>query len=589
MIYDVAGELTQRIGRGAEIVELRDAFEEATGAAAPSSFTSEVSSLARRGVLEKVGGRAGHTLYAPAGSGLRGIQNEDDDALLVLRALRSAYRRLRRAVSTREVAEELRRLGLELSSDSLNAVKKYLETLSRRRTRGAKGMKAPQVRRVAFKSFTGAPSAHWVPADVQGQVRVAPRSTADALRYAIFMAEADLLRPASRSELRWWLGTPLGRASSAGVLKSPKRISGPLGRLARHDAEFDWEVGRVHAVETPFTCHGGGPTRYSTAPPTPIDLSLCAIEDGLRQLRPADELKDCGVLARRARMAKSDAMGTLAAVRRDLLGGLFVGLMEGVPDRGHLVHRVRLAGQAMQQWVEDAGLNPDRAEGRLRRLRERAFQVGALETLIGDHAGLAVDHLRVGQAATCSYEQVAPLVEAAGAFLDVPEGAEKALLERVRRFPVQEAPGKERFGKAHALDLARLDRVDTLAELWQLFPVPRTRALLTSAQLLLGHVLRDGDLVASVLRLTPPPKAADRRAMTVALGMLGVVPERGDPLDAHNPDDTAAWCLAVIFATLGQAEGVLAEALTSSRGAARRTIDTALMRLSAGYTFSAIG
>src|SRR5690606_3815824 len=134
-IVEMAAALTETLGRGATVAALRFDYEQRYGSKAPRSFTSEVHSLVRRGVMERTGGRAGHTLYAPAGSRLHVRESDQDDALLVLKALRSAYRRTGRAVSTSEVTAELRRLKLKLSTTSVNAVKKRLETLSQRRVR----------------------------------------------------------------------------------------------------------------------------------------------------------------------------------------------------------------------------------------------------------------------------------------------------------------------------------------------------------------------------------------------------------------------------------------------------------------------
>lgn len=62
----------------------------------------------------------------------------------MLRAVRSGFKRLRRPLSTREIAAEVKRLGLNPESRSPNAVKKYLETLSKGRIRGARGFRAPR-------------------------------------------------------------------------------------------------------------------------------------------------------------------------------------------------------------------------------------------------------------------------------------------------------------------------------------------------------------------------------------------------------------------------------------------------------------
>lgn len=138
--------------------------------------------------------------------------------------------------------------------------------------------------------------------------------------------------------------------------------------------------------------------------------------------------------------------------------------------------------------------------------------------------------------------------------------------------------------------MAKLDRVDVLVDLWDAFPVPRALAAIKSAHLALGHVFRDADLVASLFRLTPEPKAADRRALLVMPGLLGVVPDlEGSNIDPEDSDDASAWALAAILATAGRAEEPLSLARAIFKGPARRVLDTALMRIDGGCVFSAVG
>lgn len=589
VIVATARTLCEELGRGAEIAELRRAYEARTGQKAPRSFTSEIHSLARRGVLERTGGRAGHTLYAPVGSGLAGRESNQDDALLVLRALESAYERTGRAVSTAEVSAELRRLGLRLSSNHVNAVKKRLETLSLQRTRGAPTMRRPQVIRINAESTTGQPSAHWIPADVIGQVAVAPRSRADALRRAVFCASLELFRPVSRRELRWWLSTPAAEQTLRGLIAS-RNFSGDLGRLARHDAAYEWNVGRVHTVRTEFTCHGGGDPRYLLGPPAPIDVALCRIEDALLLLRPADELHAIQVVRRRAQNTRSDVLAVLAEIREDLLVSLVHSLLEDFPDRRHLIHRAWLVSGGLRRWIEQAErLTHNQRDGRLRALGNRDYQLSALAKLADKpRPGLKPRCLRIGQAAAVDYTEIRPLVECAADRIGVSRRSAHVLIQATRRVPLRK-PRQNRFGRANEQPLARLDRVDVLSGLWDLFTVPRAHSLLLGAQLALGYVLRDAQLLESLLRQLPGHASYERRTLVVALGLLGEVPSYAEAgLDPSAADDAAAWALAAILARGFDAKEVLAAEKRSLAGPARQVIDEALMRVSVGYPFSAI-
>lgn len=114
------------------------------------------------------------------------------------------------------------------------------------------------------------------------------------------------------------------------------------------------------------------------------------------------------------------------------------------------------------------------------------------------------------------------------------------------------------------------------------------RQNLVSAQLVLGHVLRDAALLKSLLSQIPTSGSAERHMFVVALGLLGEAP-RVDEACLEDVEDAAAWALATILTFGFSAEQVLAGALRSVAGPARRLIDTALLRVSAGYLFSAIG
>lgn len=115
-----------------------------------------------------------------------------------------------------------------------------------------------------------------------------------------------------------------------------------------------------------------------------------------------------------------------------------------------------------------------------------------------------------------SYDEIRPLLGIASRRLGISARAGRSVIDRARRFPVEATPGVERFGRAEEHDLARIDRVDALVDLWEQFRAPRARRL------------------------------------------------------------------------VGSAEGLLEEARAVLRGPARHAVDTALMRVSAGFPFSAV-
>ncbi|HKK07882.1 MAG TPA: hypothetical protein VKA44_03280 [Gemmatimonadota bacterium] len=146
-LVELIGARAEALGRGLEVDEIREAWEEAEGEEAPRTLTAEVSSLKRRGVLRAAGGRPGHTLYAPAGMTGLTKRREDDDAVIVLDALRRFFEREGWAASTRAVEQEIRAGERELTSQHVNAVKRYLDTLARETVRGPKSSRAPELPR----------------------------------------------------------------------------------------------------------------------------------------------------------------------------------------------------------------------------------------------------------------------------------------------------------------------------------------------------------------------------------------------------------------------------------------------------------
>lgn len=308
-IVQVAATLAGRLGRGAEVAQLREAFEQATGSKAPSSFTSEVHSLKKRGLLEVVGGRASHTLLAPAGFEPDQTQRADDEALLVLEALRSVYRRLRRPVSTREVEDELERLELPLAPDNANTVRQHLHTLCRETRRGPKAARKPKARKIDVDGPSGQPTSHWLPAAAEPRSEATPgaRSKAAAIRLVVGRVQEALGRPATRTEIRWWIDGP-GRQTDVSRTLSARYAGRRLSDTWRWDRKADGEAGRLHPVSTPLTCHGGPPVRWSLGPPSLDDAALAHLEDLVAALRPADESESIRRLERRSAALRSEAL-----------------------------------------------------------------------------------------------------------------------------------------------------------------------------------------------------------------------------------------------------------------------------------------
>lgn len=164
------------------------------------------------------------------------------------------------------------------------------------------------------------------------------------------------------------------------------------------------------------------------------------------------------------------------------------------------------------------------------------------------------------------------------------------LIERVRRFPAPEAAGRERFGEADANPLSHVARVEAINAVYELFSVPRARSLITDARRLLGHALRDADLLQDLLDDLDDRTGFPRGALVVGLGMLGeavgfgqVVPDRSDD------DAAAAWALPIVLADLEEAEEALEVHRGEALNPARRRLETALRRGRGRYLISTVG
>lgn len=591
-IVQVATSLSNRLGRGAEVSELREAFEQETGAEAPASFTSEVHSLKRRGLLDVVGGRASHSLLAPAGFEPDTRQREDDEALVVLRALRAAYGRLGRPVSTREVEEAVGRSGDPFTPHNANTVRQHLHTLCRETERGPKAARMPKARKIAAAGPSGQPTSHWLPANAEPQRQATPaaRSKSAAIRLATGRVQDVLGRPATRTEIRWWLDGP-GDEDTVSSALSSRHVGRRLGKAWDWDRRAGGEAGRLHRVITPLTCHGGPPVRWSLGPPGQAAEALCHLEDLVSALRPADESESIRRLERRADALDSSALRRLADVRRGLLAAVLREPRTGMKPE-HAVGTLIESTDEQRQWV---ALDPDaRAEtkvaAQLRRLDERVSQLEAARAVLRFTPEGEAPELRiVGEAGTATWEELDPALRATSMRLGLDPARGRRLIDGARRFPKLEAPGTERFGAAGEHALSVLDRPDVMGMLYDQFRLPRTTALLRDAQMCLGYVLRDAAALRDLLEDVAIGDKVVRRALIAALGLMGeplkleeAIPEPGDA------EATEAWLLSAVLGHWMDAAADVRMADRRAEGAARRATDKALARIEGVFPWSVI-
>lgn len=591
-IVQVASALSLQLGRGAEVAELREAFEQTTGNQAPSSFTSEVHSLKKRGLLKVVGGRASHTLLAPAGFEPDRTQRKDDEVLLVLQALRSVYGRRGRPVSTREVEDEIDRLELPLDPNNANTVRQHLHTLCRQTTRGPRAARRPKARKITATGPSGQPTSHWAPANAEPKKKAtaAARSKAAAIRIVVGRVQEALGRPATRTEVRWWLDGP-GSQDDIGRTISSRHAGRRLSDTWSWDRKAEGQAGRLHQVSTALSCHGGAPVRWSLGPPGPNGERRCHLEDLVAVLRPADESESIRRLERRSAALRSDVLRGLADTRRGLLAAVLrEPLLDADPEP--VVVGLLEALQTARRWTSDheAALTEGQIEVRLRDLDARVWQLEAAQAVLRFTPAGETPLLRiVGQGGTATWEELDEALRSTCRRLGLSPRRGPTLIERARRFPIEHAPGEERFGEADEHPLSVLDRPDVMATLYELFRLPRTSALMRDAHMCLGHVLRDDGLLRELFQDVAPGDMAVRRALIVALGLLGeplaletAVPEPDDP------EPTEAWLLSVVLSRWLDAAADVRLADRRAEGEARRTTDKALARIESAFPWSVI-
>lgn len=598
-IIEVAIAEVARAGRGLTVADLRAAFERATGSPAPASFTSEVASLHRRGLLDAVGGRSGHTLYAPAGA--RPPSTEElDDVLAVLAALEALWARLGRPVSTREVAREWRERarsqGTAAPARGPNFVRKSLETLSRPRTRGYAGFREPRVVRRTVEMLSGRPSAFWMPARVadagaENELIAGWRSQAEEVRYFIRGAHAALGRPAARSEVRWWLEyqAPTGHEP---YLVRREAIGTAIDTTVKADRPYAGVRGRVHETRTAFTCHGGAPPRYRLGAASAAELAQCRFEDVAMALRVEDERRSIEALERRGHILQSSAMEDIAWVRRRILRDRLYAAAQTV-GVAELRARLRHTGRTLTSWLRTSQRRGGKYAGRQARyVAERTRHVGAaLRVLEADIQPLPFERavLVVGEGAAAPIAAFDELLATAARRKRLSDRQIRTWLDPVRRVPVAQVGGR-RIGSGAPEPLSWLDRADALLAIFGRFRASRTRVLLRTARLLLGEVIRDVGLLREWLRGLTADEGVARRAIIVALGLLGeAVPVEEAVPDPADADDASAWVLATVLAEPDAAEVALDEGSEWVVDAAAHVLVTAQARVRIGYPFSAAG
>ncbi len=585
----------------------RAAFLEREGPL-PPAYNARFYALAKVGILRAVDGRTSHTRFVVAAQSTNDwhvsapsdhdavVTTEEDDALVVLRALEFAYAMHGRDVSTREVSDVLRSRKQRIGGGHPNAVRQRLATLARARRRGCVEWHTPPVERRTVHTVTGAPSVRWRPTRRAGseaapvvQAPLITASASDALRIVVRTVGDLLQRPVSLLEVRLWMRQH-PEHPAVRVLGSV-RLSHLLPAVVQHDRrqrlrETDGIITWVRPEGARLVVYDGDRTRSSRAPrryaverigPRSGDALLaCRMLDLIGTLEVDDELCDIAVLQRRGARLRSPNLAAFADVRRVALWDtLRAGLDDTVAmiaaNRAHYnavsdarradtrllsVTRALIAGhRRVLGWVEqeqatceDTDQLRDRhtlLSAQLRHLecveRELRIAVTAQQPLL-DATG-AITATRVGAETAVALADIQPFVQSAVREWDVADTPQTraALVERCRHFG--DAPSaRARRLQGEEGPRVRVDRFEALAALYRVLPVVHATIAITNAVELVGRIVRDIPRIIAIRDASRPcalPDGSTVRAHDHDVVWRATVVALGMLGVAPHPEDVA--------------------------------------------------
>ncbi|GLC28287.1 hypothetical protein [Roseisolibacter agri] len=430
-------------------------------------------------------------------------------------------------------------------------------------------------------------------AAVRSLVALLPRAT--VVSAAVHCTVAELGLPAHHWHVRLWrLAQPdgqttwrsLGRAALQGVVRDLRNASERAS--AKREGGYR-HLARV--VAHPLTAHGIFPPRLLGGDADAEVRAAVALDDAAQYLRVAAELAGLTALAQDP-WARPPFATDLPAVRRAVLRTAVEHAMHPcrASDLPTLLPRLERAWDTTARWAEHFHRHSaEFSEWRLR-VATAHENFAALVALLGPGAPSATrsptaEPLGVigAPGTTVRFADLDPVLREMATLRGADVGRRPyTLFKNARRCVSGRGPH----------EVGVLDRADALLGLFAALPLPRAAALLDHGHAALGHVLRDRAVLEDLLARTPPAAAASRRALVVALGMIGAAPAWGDAVPGGEDGlDAAAFVLAVVCTTLdaGRAAAAVAAAMASARGAARAVLAEAAAQLRSGDLLTAVG
>jgi hypothetical protein len=615
-------------------------------------FHGKVGSLQRLGFVTPVAGRNGRTQYQHRDYPVPPAP-DNDPALVVMQIVRELCAKAKRAVSSTEVNREARTRFAPGSYPKMGCGQ-WLTSLAGHSWTASTGERVPLLERIPVARLGGvhttlmpatptvvtddgtllpkdmtthagdcretpgrqgreSPLLYWRPTGSGLPLPVTPPPTTRgaALRHIVAQATQALGRPVSTAELRIWCSAHRWTDSVASLFYEESMVGKTPNSAARQRSQpvglrpGPWVAssGKILRITGPFSCKGGAPMRYAFETPGPRASASMTAWDLCRVLRLDDELRVIRTAEGLGVSVGSPVFASLTALRRALLAnaverfcrsevGGFSWLIDGA-------RAARRESAILLQWCETAPMSPTGRWATVSQLQDVQRHLDALVALQNEaqttdavnlelSLGLQRHPLRiVGDAALLAVGDVdGEAVRAAAMFqLGKTRSATHRICSKVRRFP---RANEREFGSA------RLDRVEFVLSFWDAFQPRIATTLLQNARLLLGCVLRDVDALRAALRVAPLDDDTGRRALVVALGLLGVSMSPAEAIT--EPDDPAAVATACLAAALAAPADPMPrleqiEAFLIAERAADAAIGiaiTAISRLADGLYFSVV-
>lgn len=350
-------------------------------------------------------------------------------------------------------------------------------------------------------------------------------------------------------------------------------------------------AGRVRVVRTPYSSRGAYPARFCASAPTEVASLACLLTDLAALLRPASELRAIKRLRAEAEEIGSALLLQIAEARVAALRDAFAHnvCVEDDTCGSDLVEAVGVAQSALataSAWGEVAGARRDAGEtaaaeiAGFLELRPSAIHGGEGPTEI----------LTVDRSAGIRLADLDPLAREAIDLADRQIRHWSPLVSDARRLrgPIRGGISCEDLSETESV----LDRVDAIVGIVRSSYLPTLSALLGQAEDLLGHVVRDPDLVRRWLELASPGDANARHALVAALGLLGApAPIAVAWPDPADPEQALAYFVSIALGVDDLEERVrLAE--EGDRWAAGRAVEVVegtVGRVEMGCRLSVVG